>query len=473
MMQAANVVKVPEGDETGLTTRRVVHSASIWVPKRLLHNYQLLLRAGTIHGHSSREGTLAVQIIKETETHVILPRMFPMPALCEVTAPAWLLHEIPFDTYQFSDGMTPRDEKQQQAWEAFDKAPCGILSIACGGGKTSLALKKIAKRAFAAVVIVSNSTLVEQWVDRAKTFLGLTDNDVGIVRGDIQEWDKPLVVAMMQTLVTRLDSIPMWARQRFGTVIWDEVHHLSAPGFVQTAALFFGARYGLSATPERGDRLERVYYYHIGPVFHRDDRSEIYANISFKRTNTTVDANKLCDYQGRLVVSKLYDILRLSTERNELIISDVMSAVRAGRHVLVLGHSVAHLQELAAAIYERAENVLVDIVTGDVSRESRRVALSRAKVICATFSLAREGLDVPSLDTLFLITPFRDWGGFQQAKGRVERAYKDKLAPIVVMYDDFLVRPAAEMCKSLRRELGHRDLKYRILSQAGRDTSST
>lgn len=473
-MQSKATVRTPEESAEGLSTKRVVHSASVWIPKRLLNNYDLLLRAGTLYGYSSRDGTFPVQVIKETDTHVILPRMFPMPALSSVSLPAAnLLLEIEYDRYEFKDGVTPRDEKQQQAWDAFAKADCGVLSIACGGGKTSLALKKIAQRGYAALVIVSNSTLVDQWVDRATTFLGLTADEIGIVRTDTQQWDRPLVIAMMHTLISRKDSIPMWARQRFGTVVWDEIQHLSAPSYVQTADMFFGNRFGLSATPTRSDRLEKVYFYHVGPIFHQDIRSELYAKVMFKRTNTVLAGRSITDYQGRLVISKMYNVLRESKDRNELIIADVLSAVSAGRRVLILGHGVEHLQELAAAIYERTDDVVVDLVTGVVSRESRRVALAKAQVICATFSLAREGLDVPSLDTLFLVTPFRDWGGFQQAKGRVERAYKNKLAPIVVMYDDILIKPAAEMCKSLRREMGHRDLKYSVLSAAGRDTKDT
>ena len=43
---------------------------------------------------------------------------------------------------------------------------------------------------------------------------------------------------------------------------------------------------------------------------------------------------------------------------------------------------------------------------------------SRARIVVGTFSLAQEGLDIPTLDTIFLATPHSD---VKQAIGRIMR----------------------------------------------------
>ena len=171
-----------------------------------------------------------------------------------------------------------------------------------------MALKKIAKRGYPAVVIVNNSGLMDQRNDRALEFLGISEDDIGIVQGSKEEWDKPLVLAMIHTLAKRAHTIPHDIRSRFGTVIFDEVHHLSAATFSQTAPLFYGNRYGLTATPNREDGLEDVYYAHIGPIFYSDLVGDLEAQIFFKKVKTTVpkDGTKITDVTGEFSAGKMY-----------------------------------------------------------------------------------------------------------------------------------------------------------------------
>lgn len=63
-------------------------------------------------------------------------------------------------------------------------------------------------------------------------------------------------------------------------------------------------------------------------------------------------------------------------------------------------------------------------------RERRR----QARVIFATWQFAAEGLDIPALDTLFMVTPMSD---VEQAVGRILRPHEGKKEPVVVdMRDD-------------------------------------
>ena len=450
-------MQVPEQDGGASFKGQALVSASKWVPKERVPNKDALLRAACVTGYS-RNIPLVIRLASEEENHIKLPRHINALASLGLITFTDITENIQWEKVSFRKEITPRDDKQKNAWEAFSKASNGILSIACGGGKTVLGLKKIAQRGHPAVVLVSNGSLVEQWIERAKTFLGMEDSEIGIVQGDKQQWDKPLVIAMLQTVISRIDTIDIPTRMRFGTVVFDECHHMSARTFAQVADLFYGARFGLTATTKRGDGLEAVYYAHIGNVFYTDNTSEINADVYFKIMPTRQVEEREITYRGQLVISKLYDILSKDTKRNKTIVADALNAVKAGRKLLVLSHSVWHVEHLSkeiqkALIKEAPASSKVGVVHGATKNDTRLTIIQDSNVTVATFALAKEGLDVPSLDTLFLVTPFKDPGAFQQCRGRVERAHPLKKSPLVVVYEDANISVAKALCFCLKRSL--------------------
>lgn len=445
-------MQVPEQDGGVSFKGQAIISASKWVPVESVSNKDALLRAACVTGYS-RNIPLVIRLAAEEKNHIRLPRHMPVLQAVPDMPCVDITQNITWENVTFRKEITPRDKKQTDAWAAFEKANHGILSIACGGGKTVLGLKKIAQRGYPAVVLVSNGALVEQWVDRAKTFLGMQDDEIGIVKAEKQQWDKPIVIAMLQTVISRIDSIPMDVRMRFGTVVFDECHHMSARTFVNVADLFYGARFGLTATTDRSDGLEAVYYAHIGRVFYSDKSSEINADVYFKHLNTRSVSDREITIRGELIISKLYDILATDTGRNKTIKADIKGALTAGRKVLVLSHSVPHVERLHKELEEELPTNKVGMVHGGIKNDKRLPIIQESDVTIATFALAKEGLDVPSLDTLFLVTPFKDPGAFQQCRGRVERAFPMKKPPIVVVYEDVNIDVSRALCACLKRSL--------------------
>ena len=455
-------MQVPEQDGGASFAGQALVSCSKWVPKERVPNKDALLRAACVTGYS-RNLPLVIRLASEEENHIRLPRHIKSLASLSLITFKDITGNIQWEKVTFRKEITPRDDKQRNAWEAFSKADNGILSIACGGGKTVLGLKKISQRGYPAVVLVSNGSLVEQWIERAKTFLGMEEAEIGIVQGDRQQWDKPLVIAMLQTVASRLDDISIDVRMRFGTVIFDECHHISARTFMQAADLFYGARYGLTATTKRADGLEAVYYAHLGSVFYSDATSEINADVYFKAMPTRQVEDKAITYRGQLIISKLYSLLATDIKRNKIIVTDAVEAVKTGRKLLVLSHSVDHVENLGAAL-EKAlpAKYKVGIVHGSTKSDQRLTIIQEASITVATFALAKEGLDVPALDTLLLVTPFKDPGAFQQCRGRVERAYALKKSPLVVVYEDVNIAVCKALCSSLKRSLKNVGRSFKI-----------
>ena len=286
-------------------------SAYMWLPIQAIPSVDMLMRASTIQHVNSRTGQqTTITLAHQHGDFIAVPRHLFSDWAKKVGEVVKIA--LAYEEMSFVDNISPRDESQQRAWEAFDAASNGVLNLACGKGKTVLALKKIANRNMPAVVIVNNTGLLEQWVSRAEEFLNITRDEIGIVQQKRAEWDRPLVIAMIHTLAKAADrpnGVPWDIRQRFGTVIFDEVHHLSAATFVRTAALFYGERYGLTATAKRDDGLESVYYSHVGGIFYSDLETEIPADVFFKPLpKTTVDlrSKSVTDITGEFCVSKLY-----------------------------------------------------------------------------------------------------------------------------------------------------------------------
>jgi len=432
-------------------------SAWLWLPKAKV-NVAGIRAACTATTENRKGQVIPTAFYSEWDNHILVPREFvpwdalPKPAVdLSVTGVA----------VSFESSVKLRVD-QIPAWDALNATDSGILNLGCGKGKTTLGLHKAAARGRATIAIMNQGGLLDQWKKEAQTFLGLGPKDIGLIRQEKFEWDRPFVIASIQTLARRLKEgkVPWEMRTRFGTVIFDEVHHLSAPHFVLTAPLFPCVRIGLSATPHRNDGLEVIYMAHIGQIFYSDLTNAVDPNIFFVHTGTTVDMSdeRVTDCLGEFNVSKLRSFLAGNFERNALILWHVAQASLKGRRVLALSHSRKHVEALAAAVPGSG------LITGGVPFNDRRWILRQNNVIFATNGVAEEGLDAPHLDTVMFLTPFKNWNTFQQGVGRALRIVTDKKRPVATVFWDWKIGPANAMCRSLMRALKKHGWDYSVLS---------
>lgn len=463
--QSAPLIYVPEQDGGDGAQGRTVLSADMWIPLEMVGNPEAVLRSAVIQTVNNRTGAIQqISLARKEKYHLVMNRHLHEDWRERI--PTWETVDLSptWDDVDFGDQINLRNEEQKQAWGRLQPAPNGILNLACGKGKTVLALKKIADRRFPAIVIVNNEGLIDQWAERATQFLGLSGDEIGVVQGPKAQWDRPLVLAMIHTLAQRADQIPMEVRRRFGTVVFDEVHHLSAATFLRTAPLFFGNRYGLTATAQREDGLEGAYYAQIGGIFHSDLRGDLQATTYFKTTpfRLNPDAWQITDRTGEFSAGKLYTYLAELTERNSLLLGLVDEALDSGRKVLVLTHSADHPEILKKMFEARAgaKNLTAGAISGKTPGAARTQIIQQSNVSFATFQVAREGLDVAALDTVIFATPFKAWGAFQQGKGRIERRHPGKKEPIVVVLEDVGIGPCRGMCRSLKSAIAQHGMRY-------------
>jgi len=150
--------------------------------------------------------------------------------------------------------------EQQSALESWRSSGCrGQVVMPTGTGKTEVALAAMAEVGVATLVIAPIRDLMYQWHRRILRGLGY---DAGIV-GD-RLWNvRPVTVTTYDSAYIHMPELG----DRFGLVVFDEVHHL--PGKCRREAALFSTapmRLGLTATPERADGLHADVDWLVGPV---------------------------------------------------------------------------------------------------------------------------------------------------------------------------------------------------------------
>ena len=149
---------------------------------------------------------------------------------------------------------------QRSALESWRDAGCrGQVVMPTGTGKTEVALAAMAEAGVATLVVAPIRDLMYQWHRRILRGLGY---DAGIV-GDRLRNVRPVTVTTYDSAYIHMPELG----DRFGLVVFDEVHHL--PGKCRREAALFStapARLGLTATPERADGLHTDLDWLVGPV---------------------------------------------------------------------------------------------------------------------------------------------------------------------------------------------------------------
>ena len=334
---------------------------------------------------------------------------------------------------------------QRKALEVMSKYGSGVLVGGCGSGKTVMGCALIAHWRQPALVLVHTKDLVRQWKGELRNFLDTEAGQIGDGVFDVQ----PVTVALVQSLVARpglLEDI----RNQFGLTLLDECAHAPATTFTATLQQFPAAlRYGLSATPERADGLTPFLYAVIGPKRHEITSENLRADGVLVTPEIYMTPTEFTSYQVE-DWAKLMSELVENEERNNLATDIIVNLIDDGRRIIALSERVAHVEKLAEMVNQLRPGAAV-MAHGKLPKETRIAALEKirgdARVLLAT-KLADEGLDLPILDAVVLLTPSRDAGRTTQRVGRTLRAIPGKPAPVVIDLVDVNVSVLANQART-------------------------
>jgi superfamily II DNA or RNA helicase len=373
-------------------------------------------------------------------------------------------------TAEFRGELRPEQLIAARAILAHDT---GVLSATTAFGKTVIAAWLIAQRRVNTLVLVHRRQLLEQWVERLRTFLDLPLKSIGHIGGGRKKPTGMLDVALIQSLVRK--GVVDDCVGEYAHLIVDECHHLPAHSFEQVTRRAT-AKYvvGLSATVARKDGHHPIIFMQCGPVRHRVDARAQAAACPFSHTvfvrPTTFRPVRAGSADTRIEFHDLYDELIADETRNELICSEVTGAVHDGRSPIVLTERNEHLDRLAELLSPSVRHLVV-LRGGMSSRElkalSERLAAippDEERVLLATGRYVGEGFDDARLDTLFLTLPVSWRGTIAQYVGRLHRLNDRKHEVQVYDYADLNVPLLARMFD--RRCRGYEAVGYAIVIPA-------
>ena len=157
----------------------------------------------------------------------------------------------------------------QESWvENFMDTRSGVLVGPPGSGKTVAAMGILAAVEGETLILVPSRELVGQWRDELLRFTTLTPDQIGEYHGG-EKTVRPVTIATYRTAGMDRHR-QLFDSREWGLIVYDEVHHISAPIYRRSADLQSRHRLGLSSSPIREDDRESDIFTLIGPPIGTD-----------------------------------------------------------------------------------------------------------------------------------------------------------------------------------------------------------
>ena len=357
----------------------------------------------------------------------------------------------------FKGELRPEQDKALKELIRYDN---GILHAATAFGKTVVSSAIIAQKKINTLIILESSALIEQWKEALEKFLNINEglptyetktgrvrkrkSLIGTLQGAHDSMTGIIDIAMAGSLCKKGKYHKMM--NEYGLVLIDECHH-SASETIANVLKEVKAKYvyGVTATPKRGDGLEKINYMLIGPIRYsytakEKAKKQGIQHLVYPRFTRTVPPRGVIT--DKMHPNEAYEIIHNNDVRDEQIIEDVKNCVAAGRTPVVLSRYKDHSEKFYERLKSYADHVF--LMTGNNSKKEHRKILEQmhqvdkneSLILIATGSLVGEGFDFPRLDTLFMATPVSFRGVVEQYAGRLNRDYAGKENVIIYDYVD-------------------------------------
>lgn len=395
--------------------------------------------------------------------------VLPYGVLCmasELLKDAQIIQKFPEKRTIDYGGNIPLYNYQKVAVNELLGSYMGILQSKAGSGKTQMGLSLVSRLKCKTLWLTHTHDLLNQSRDRAvqyfdKSLIGeITSGKINIGKG--------ITFATVQTLAKQDLSR---FRDTWDCVIVDECHRVAGSPTSLTqfgkvlSSLACKRKYGLSATVHRADGLTKCIFAYLGKIAYivpDEAVAEKVMKVSINRRDTGVEISQKClDTDGTLIYANLINYLADNTRRNFQIVNDLME--NAEHYNLILSDRLEHLKRLMQLLPDELQeaSVMIDgrmtTKKGKVQREQAidDMRSGKKRYLFASYRLAKEGLDIPRLDRLYLTTPQKDYAVIVQSVGRIARTFEGKCSPVCYDYVDnidYLVRAYKQRCRHYKKD---------------------
>lgn len=341
----------------------------------------------------------------------------------------------------------------------------GILQSPAGSGKTQMGLALAAIIGRKTLWLTHTADLLRQSRDRALLYMDkdlvgtITEGKVSIGRG--------ITFATIQTMC-KLDLDRY--RDTWDVIIVDECHRAAGTPTTVTRfskvlnALAAPYKYGLSATVHRSDGLIKATFALLGDLAYTVPESAVKDRVMPVTVRPVWTGRRhlagCTNFDGTLNYAKLINSLCEDPERNGVILDTLKND--PDHPSLILSDRLEHLERLMrslpAELREKAVMISGKMVskTGKAEREAAIAGMRTGeyRYLFATYALAKEGLDIPCLERLYMASPVKDYAVVVQSIGRIARISPGKAEPVCYDFVDsigYLLKAYKERCRHYRK----------------------
>jgi superfamily II DNA or RNA helicase len=392
------------------------------------------------------------------------------------SVPRWQPLNLPM-----ADNRPPHDYQHAalDAWDAAGRR--GSIVLPTGAGKTFVALHAIHRVNRSAVIVAPTIDLLHQWYARLVNTFGA---DIGVYYGS-EKLVRPLTVTTYHSAGDLIAN----AGNHFKLIVFDEVHHLPAPSWGETALMSPSpCRLGLTATyPEEHEQTNGRWRVDelIGPIVYSlrvDDLvGEQLAEYRTQRIRVDLTPEERTRYNADYLIYSgffrrrqlqkshgagwLQELMRLSafdTEARRALLArqrilQLLAHAEGKKTVLEqLLREYAHertliFTEFNAVAYDIARRHLIPALTGETKAAERKHILdyfqTGAYRAVVTSRVLNEGVDVPEAKIAIVLGGTASTREYVQRLGRVLRKSGNRQAVLF----DVIARDTTEEGKSQRR----------------------
>ena len=378
--------------------------------------------------------------------------------------------------------LKPHQSAGLASWRA--NARCGILAFATGAGKTFTALEAIreslTKFHEIPVIIVPDTTLFAQWFEELEPAVGPLGASILRVgagfnfwRDAIRDWTTPggsrVVLATVQT--ARSDAFRSGITNGSHLfVVADEVHRLgSSVNRTLLDETLFGARLGLSATPERigdavgtsallryfggileprytladaiRDRVLPPYFYRPKTVSLSDAEADEWRRLSRRiaRLRAQIGDNAGVDARIERLLFARASIVKRAMAKVDLAVEIVNEAYQRGQRWIIYCDDQGQLDDVTAALAGAGHTAMPYHSAMEGDRAETLGWLARFGGIVVAIKCLDEGVDIPSVTHALILASSKNPREFVQRRGRVLRRAQDK--SLAFVYDAIVMPP--------------------------------
>lgn len=310
-------------------------------------------------------------------------------------------------------------ESQKEVFDSIEDN--AIINAWVSWGKTFTGLAIAGKLGQKTLVVTHTVPLRNQWAKEVEKVYGIKPSIIGSGSFDTSG---VVVVGNTQTLYRNIERV----QRLFGTIILDEMHHVSSPTFSKIIDTSY-ARYkiGLSGTIERKDGKHVVFRDYFGSQVYKPPKE----NFMTPKVHVVKSEVRFMDNARVPWANRVTNLT--NNEEYQHTISLLAAAYAArGHKVLVVSDRVTFMKRCAELTGEKAT-----CVTGELSHEEREERMSdikygRKDILYGTQAIFSEGISLNELSCLILATPVNNEPLLTQLIGRIIRLQEEKRDPVII-----------------------------------------